>query len=169
MSIGCFKEDLNNPYFNVSAGNYVYKQNSQNSSVGECVEACSSLHNGYKLAALTPEGVCLCSSALTGSLQKADSNTSCLYGSSDGLYFIVYPITPLASISIPGSVMIFEKFPVNISTVAGKTVLSYFNNLNVLSGYCVIGGDNGSCLFSCAVLLILFCDISSLSFVVVFV
>lgn len=74
---------------------------------------------------MSADGICLCSSVYINSSHTVD-NTSCLYQSSKGLFFRVFPIAPLTNISIPESVLVFQEFSVNITTVGGKTAQSLF-------------------------------------------
>ena len=114
LFLGCFKPNSSD-CFNTTAGDYAP---SISIDVNKCIGACSDLNQGQKLAGIS-NGVCVCSRSTDFCGPKVN-NAQCSYPASESLYYKVYRVNNLPTLTVPDVVSTFSLFELNMNPL-GKS------------------------------------------------
>ncbi|XP_046856469.1 uncharacterized protein LOC124449577 isoform X2 [Xenia sp. Carnegie-2017] len=109
LFLGCFKPNSSD-CFNTTAGDYVP---SISIDVNKCIGACSDLNQGQKLAGIS-NGVCVCSRSTDFCGTKVN-NAQCSYPASESLYYKVYRVNNLPTLTVPKVVSTFSLFELSMN------------------------------------------------------
>lgn len=118
LSLVCYQQNTTSSCFNITAGDYNLETNITVTNE-TCVKACSTLNIGITFAALTTNGICLC----TKSNEICLAPVPCI-----GMYYEVYPVAMLPTLNVTSMAPTFDEFSVAVDNAGNLLGLQIQTN-----------------------------------------